>query len=94
MPIFELALAARIAYGKWSVLGLLRGVEQIAKHVLVVGRADGHIRDAIEICQVECTVVCSAVFAHNTCAVDAECHRQVLQCHVVYYFIVSSLQER
>ena len=59
--------------------------------MFVHGRCDSKMWNGSECCQVEGSMVCWSVFAHQSCPVETEHYMQFEQCHIVYDIIESTL---
>ena len=62
--------------------------------MLVIGCCDGEVGYRAQEGEVEGTVVCGSIFAHQSAAVDAQHHVQTRYGHVVDDVVVGALQER
>ena len=92
-PVVEHAAAARIAYDEGTHVLLLSGEHQSAQLVLVHGRGDGEVGYGPQCRQVEGSVVCGPVAAHQSGAVQTEHHVQAQDGHVVNDVVVGALRK-
>ena len=94
VPLDITALAARISYGKRSVLMMQSRKHKIAQSHLVRRRSDCDARNGIEIAHVIDSVVGHSVLSDKSGAIDAEHHRQRRYRHIMDYLVVGTLQKR
>ena len=93
-PVDHAAATTRVAYDERSVARQLCRVHHATQLSLVHRRGYGYVGHGAQGCNVERSMVCGAVFANQTSAVQTQHHGEVEQGGIVYDVVVSPLCER
>ena len=93
LPVGDLAFSTGITDGQRAAVDGLSRIEQMAEHMLVARGCDCHVGYRPHVGQVEGSVVSGAVFADETCSVDAEGHATAMERNVVDDMVVGALEK-